>query len=70
MSQQKDPCQKAACAIQKCLQVNSYNERKCESELQAMRACCSKYTAQQSPCCSGFQSQRETRTACSMDSTV
>ncbi|XP_075429219.1 cx9C motif-containing protein 4 [Ascaphus truei] len=57
MSPQKDPCQRQACAIQRCLQAHSYMERMCEAELQAMHLCCSKYTAQQSPCCSGFQNQ-------------
>ncbi|KAE8583859.1 hypothetical protein XENTR_v10020713 [Xenopus tropicalis] len=55
MSQIKDPCQKAACAIQKCLQAHRYLEKMCEPEFKAMRDCCSKYTAHRSVCCSGFQ---------------
>ncbi|OCT67269.1 cx9C motif-containing protein 4 isoform X2 [Xenopus laevis] len=60
MSQPKDPCKKAACAIQKCLQANRYLEKMCEAEFTAMRNCCSKYTAQRSLCCSGFQHEAST----------
>ncbi|XP_072286872.1 cx9C motif-containing protein 4 [Pyxicephalus adspersus] len=58
MSQRKDPCQRAACAIQKCLQANNYKEGQCQSELQEMRICCSKLMNQKSVCCSGFNSQQ------------
>ncbi|XP_075040793.1 cx9C motif-containing protein 4 [Mixophyes fleayi] len=61
MSQRKDPCQKAACTIQKCLQVNNYMESKCEHEFQAMRNCCSKLVTQNSVCCSGFYKQQPTK---------
>ncbi|XP_016123156.1 cx9C motif-containing protein 4-like [Sinocyclocheilus grahami] len=37
---QKDPCQKQACAIQRCLQANKYIESLCEDVIQAMRKCC------------------------------
>ncbi|XP_040261460.1 cx9C motif-containing protein 4 [Bufo bufo] len=57
MSQRKDPCQKEACAIQKCLQLNHYRESNCAQEIQAMRICCSKLTTPQSICCSGFHDQ-------------
>ncbi|XP_066437119.1 cx9C motif-containing protein 4 [Eleutherodactylus coqui] len=59
MPQSKDPCQKAACAIQKCLQLNSYKESSCEREIAAMRMCCSKLVAGRSVCCSGFRDQRD-----------
>ncbi|XP_068104199.1 cx9C motif-containing protein 4 [Hyperolius riggenbachi] len=62
MSQKKDPCQKAACAIQKCLQANNYKDWKCEPELQAMRICCSKLATQESVCCAGFNSTQATNT--------
>ncbi|XP_071979249.1 cx9C motif-containing protein 4 [Engystomops pustulosus] len=58
MPPRKDPCQKAACAIQKCLQLNNYMENKCEEEIQAMRNCCSKLGTQESTCCSGFHDQQ------------
>ncbi|XP_018432460.1 PREDICTED: cx9C motif-containing protein 4 [Nanorana parkeri] len=60
MSQKKDPCQKAACAIQKCLQENNYKESLCQPELQEMRICCSRILPQKSACCSGFHSQTPT----------
>uniref|UniRef100_A0A671KG81 C-x(9)-C motif containing 4 homolog (S. cerevisiae) n=1 Tax=Sinocyclocheilus anshuiensis TaxID=1608454 RepID=A0A671KG81_9TELE len=37
---QKDPCQKQACAIQRCLQANKYIESLCEDVIQATRKCC------------------------------
>ncbi|XP_069841833.1 cx9C motif-containing protein 4 [Dendropsophus ebraccatus] len=61
MPQRKDPCQKAACAIQKCLQLNNYMEKKCEQEIEAMRLCCSKLRTQESICCSGFQDRQASK---------
>ncbi|XP_073454113.1 cx9C motif-containing protein 4 [Aquarana catesbeiana] len=58
MSQRKDPCQKAACAIQKCLQAHNYKESQCQAEFQEMRICCSKLVNQKSLCCSGFSDQK------------
>uniref|UniRef100_A0A8C2H9H7 C-x(9)-C motif containing 4 homolog (S. cerevisiae) n=1 Tax=Cyprinus carpio TaxID=7962 RepID=A0A8C2H9H7_CYPCA len=56
---QKDPCQKQACAIQKCLQANRYIERLCEDVIQAMRKCCEAHAGENSVCCSGFTKQHE-----------
>ncbi|XP_039427870.1 cx9C motif-containing protein 4 isoform X3 [Corvus cornix cornix] len=57
----KDPCQKQACEIQKCLQVNNYMESKCEAVLQEMRKCCARYTKGRSICCSGFEREERER---------
>ncbi|XP_062867973.1 cx9C motif-containing protein 4 [Trichomycterus rosablanca] len=54
---QKDPCQKQACAIQKCLQANNYIESRCEDVIQAMRRCCEDNSAETSVCCSGFRKE-------------
>ncbi|XP_055036399.2 cx9C motif-containing protein 4 [Misgurnus anguillicaudatus] len=51
---QKDPCQKQACEIQKCLQANRYIESRCENVIQAMRKCCEAHAGENSVCCSGF----------------
>ncbi|XP_018560581.1 cx9C motif-containing protein 4 [Lates calcarifer] len=51
---QKDPCQKQACAIQKCLQANKYVESMCEDVIREMRRCCEAHTGN-SICCSGFK---------------
>ncbi|XP_026875187.1 cx9C motif-containing protein 4 [Electrophorus electricus] len=51
---QKDPCQKQACAIQKCLQANKYVESRCEEVIRAMRKCCGAHAEMKSVCCSGF----------------
>ncbi|XP_064827285.1 cx9C motif-containing protein 4 [Oncorhynchus masou masou] len=57
---QKDPCQKQACAIQKCLQANKYIESRCEDVIRAMRICC-EHAGENSICCSGFaREQRST----------
>ncbi|XP_071776792.1 cx9C motif-containing protein 4 [Centroberyx gerrardi] len=50
----KDPCQKQACAIQKCLQANKYMESQCEDVIREMRRCCEAQAAGSSVCCSGF----------------
>ncbi|NWT18919.1 CMC4 protein, partial [Ptilorrhoa leucosticta] len=57
----KDPCQKQACEIQKCLQANNYMESKCEAVLQEMRKCCARYTKGRSICCSGFEREERER---------
>ncbi|XP_014732666.1 PREDICTED: cx9C motif-containing protein 4 isoform X1 [Sturnus vulgaris] len=57
----KDPCQKQACEIQKCLQENNYLESKCEAVLQEMRKCCARYTKGRSVCCSGFEREERER---------
>ncbi|KAM9451016.1 cx9C motif-containing protein 4 isoform 1-T2 [Clarias gariepinus] len=54
---QKDPCLKHACAIQKCLQANSYSEDRCEDVFRAMRKCCEIHTEKNSECCAGFTKQ-------------
>ncbi|GAB6020793.1 hypothetical protein CHUAL_003453 [Chamberlinius hualienensis] len=51
-----DPCQKEACAIQKCLQVHNYVESECSKELDKMLQCC-KVWNDQSGCCSGFMKE-------------
>ncbi|XP_060946201.1 cx9C motif-containing protein 4 [Limanda limanda] len=54
---QKDPCQKQACEIQKCLQANKYVESMCEDVIREMRRCC-ETQAGNSICCSGFRQTR------------
>ncbi|XP_070704569.1 cx9C motif-containing protein 4 [Pempheris klunzingeri] len=54
---QKDPCQKQACAIQKCLQANRYMESMCQDVIREMRRCCEKQ-AGDSVCCSGFKDSK------------
>ncbi|KAF4098218.1 cx9C motif-containing protein 4 [Onychostoma macrolepis] len=56
---QKDPCQKQACAIQKCLQANKYIESLCEDVIQAMRKCCEVHAGENSVCCSGFAKEHK-----------
>ncbi|XP_069068254.1 cx9C motif-containing protein 4 [Pleurodeles waltl] len=58
---QKDPCQKQACDIQKCLQANKYVESKCEAVIQEMRRCCALHPPGRSICCSGFQKEDEAK---------
>ncbi|XP_009097708.1 cx9C motif-containing protein 4 isoform X2 [Serinus canaria] len=58
---QKDPCQKQACEIQKCLQANNYMESKCEAALQEMRKCCARFARGRSVCCSGFEREERER---------
>uniref|UniRef100_A0A3B5MR28 Uncharacterized protein n=1 Tax=Xiphophorus couchianus TaxID=32473 RepID=A0A3B5MR28_9TELE len=53
---QKDPCQKQACAIQKCLQ-NKYMESMCEEVIRNMRRCCDVHRGN-STCCSGFKDSK------------
>ncbi|KAL4659678.1 cx9C motif-containing protein 4 [Arapaima gigas] len=54
----KDPCQKQACAIQKCLQANKYKESQCEKEIREMRLCCEALGGRHSVCCSGFKKEQ------------
>ncbi|NXR73649.1 CMC4 protein, partial [Pycnonotus jocosus] len=56
----KDPCQKQACEIQKCLQANNYLESQCAAVLQEMRKCCARYKGR-SVCCSGFEREERER---------
>ncbi|XP_007560448.1 cx9C motif-containing protein 4 [Poecilia formosa] len=56
---QKDPCQKQACAIQKCLQANKYMESMCEDVIRNMRRCCEVHRGN-STCCSGFKDSKPT----------
>ncbi|XP_072837619.2 cx9C motif-containing protein 4 isoform X1 [Pogona vitticeps] len=58
----KDPCQKYACEIQKCLQANKYIESKCEAVFQEMRRCCARYPKGISVVCSGFESEAKEKT--------
>ncbi|XP_034046037.1 cx9C motif-containing protein 4 [Thalassophryne amazonica] len=50
----KDPCQKQACDIQKCLQANRYVQSMCEDVIREMRRCCETQTPGISITCSGF----------------
>ncbi|XP_030591777.1 cx9C motif-containing protein 4 [Archocentrus centrarchus] len=61
---QKDPCQKQACAIQKCLQAHKYVESLCEKEIREMRRCCETH-AGHSICCSGFKDSKPAESKCS-----
>ncbi|KAM8752880.1 cx9C motif-containing protein 4 isoform 1-T2 [Rhynchonycteris naso] len=54
---QKDPCQKQACEIQKCLQANNYMESKCHNVIQELRKCCARYPKGRSVVCSGFEQE-------------
>ncbi|XP_053435509.1 cx9C motif-containing protein 4 [Nycticebus coucang] len=56
---QKDPCQKQACEIQKCLQANNYMESKCQAVIQELRKCCAQYAKGRSLVCSGFEKEEE-----------
>ncbi|XP_015988963.1 cx9C motif-containing protein 4 [Rousettus aegyptiacus] len=53
----KDPCQKQACEIQKCLQANDYRESKCQAVIQELRKCCARYPRGRSLVCSGFENE-------------
>lgn len=39
----KDPCKKFACAIQRCLVENDFQEVRCDKVFEAMRQCCIKF---------------------------
>lgn len=52
----RDPCQRRACAIQKCLADNKYQEDKCKASIQALIDCCDKHPdVENSPCCAGIR---------------
>lgn len=36
------PCEKAACAIQKCLKSNNFQEEACVQEVRRLQDCCKK----------------------------
>lgn len=38
-----DPCKKFACAIQKCLSENDFQELRCTKQIDNLRECCKKY---------------------------
>ncbi|XP_037055273.1 cx9C motif-containing protein 4 isoform X1 [Peromyscus leucopus] len=59
---QKDPCQKQACEIQKCLQANNYMESKCQAVIQELHKCCARYPKGRSLVCSGFEKEEENLT--------
>ncbi len=59
MQEERDPCLKFACEMQKCLQNADYNETKCISVLMKLKKCCHNYygygtSRVMSPTCSGF----------------
>ena len=54
----REPCQKFACAIQKCLAANNYDEDKCKDAKEAMKKCCSKLTTF-SYICQGFNNEAD-----------
>ncbi|EPS25735.1 hypothetical protein PDE_00671 [Penicillium oxalicum 114-2] len=41
------PCHPRACAIQDCLTKNSYNEDKCQAQIDALYECCNAFYQQQ-----------------------
>lgn len=49
------PCQKEACAIQKCLQEQNYQEDRCRQVIEAMRKCCKRESAINTKLCLGFK---------------
>ncbi|OWJ99426.1 MTCP1 [Cervus elaphus hippelaphus] len=59
MINRKDPCQKQACEIQKCLQANNYMESKCQAVIEELRKCCARYPKGRSLVCSGFEKEEE-----------
>ncbi|XP_029463052.1 cx9C motif-containing protein 4 [Rhinatrema bivittatum] len=66
---QKDPCQKQACQIQKCLQANNYMESKCEVVMREMRLCCARQPRGTSASCSGFEKEEESKEKLNNNST-
>lgn len=50
----KDPCKKWACAIQDCLQLNNFQEEKCQAVIDALYECCAKLGTADSVVCSGI----------------
>ncbi|KAJ7330652.1 Cx9C motif-containing protein 4, mitochondrial [Desmophyllum pertusum] len=53
------PCQKEACAIQKCLQEYSYQEDRCQDVIEAMKKCCFRNSAINTDLCLGFKKEFE-----------
>ncbi|KAI5704635.1 hypothetical protein M8J76_010554 [Diaphorina citri] len=53
MSTKKDPCKVHACAIQKCLKNNNFQESLCLEYFEYLRKCCVKFHAS-SISCSGI----------------
>ncbi|CAH3146440.1 unnamed protein product [Pocillopora meandrina] len=51
----KLPCQKEACAIQKCLQEYNYQEDRCQHVINNMKKCCQKISAINTELCLGFK---------------
>lgn len=49
------PCQKEACAIQKCLQEHNYQEDRCQQVIEAMKKCCKRESAINTELCLGFK---------------
>ncbi|XP_027851874.1 cx9C motif-containing protein 4 [Aphis gossypii] len=49
-----DPCKKLACAIQKCLSENDFQESRCTKHIDNLLECCKKYHAI-SLVCSGMK---------------
>ncbi len=47
------PCQREACSIQACLDKHSYDDQKCQKEIELMRLCC-KRVEYKSYICDGF----------------
>lgn len=60
MKSATDPCQKQACAIQKCLQANNYKEEACTSFIKEMLKCCEKWKTM-SGCCDGFLKEEDAK---------
>jgi len=54
----RDPCKKFACEIQHCLQAHQYRESSCQSQLDQMIQCCTRWIGK-SVSCSGFVKQVE-----------
>nr|XP_038953321.1 cx9C motif-containing protein 4 isoform X1 [Rattus norvegicus] len=55
----KDPCQKYACELQKCLQANNYSESRCQAALQELPRCCARFPKGVSPVCAGWEKEEE-----------
>lgn len=55
MSDKKEPCLPQACAIQRCLETNGYNEAKCTKVIDDLYLCCKQFYEangpQQTTCC-------------------
>ncbi|CAH3158416.1 unnamed protein product [Porites lobata] len=60
-SSKRLPCQKEACAIQKCLQEYNYQEDRCQQVIETMKKCCSRNSAINTELCLGFKTELEER---------